>query len=242
MFFLLARMILIACCGCWPSPSVLLIQFSSRPFPPCFSQDSWEWFLCGCINTTSTNVVVLPIPCHNSCFAELTCLCCEFCGFGFLLKLKNKRLPSLLASMHGFYHCGWKPACISSFYSALPFVEAENEFSLLPLVFRVQCVFDWEFLYNFASSHIRLKVLGLHCTSQGKLSYRPFFCTVEVHGLFIEWVFSCGQVFDGWHWTFRKVWESLLSFPSSVAFIRKLLRNLQNLKNPTDILMHSCYV
>lgn len=142
------------------------------------------------------------------------------------------------------YHSGGKLACISSFHSALPFVETENQLSLLPLVFRVQCVFDWEFLCNFASSLIseKLKVLGLDCTSQGKLSNRPFFYSVEFHDLFIEQVFSCGQVFDGWHWTFRKVWEDLLSFPSSVAFIRKLLRNLQNLKNPTDILMHSCYV
>lgn len=34
MFLPLARMILIACCVCWPSHSVLLIQFSSCPFPP----------------------------------------------------------------------------------------------------------------------------------------------------------------------------------------------------------------
>lgn len=40
------------------------------------------------------------------------------------------------------YHSVWELAYVSSLHTALPFVGAENQLSLLPLVFRVQCVFD----------------------------------------------------------------------------------------------------
>ena len=63
--------------------------------------------------------------------------------FSFVAKKINIALSHDQYALVAFcYHSVWKLACNSLLHSALPVVEAEKQLSLLPLVFRVQRIFE----------------------------------------------------------------------------------------------------